>query len=142
MLMRTALAVHIDDLDKALETYDLMSKKYFTHATPTLFNSGTINQQLSSCFLLQIQDDSIKGIYETLKRCAIVSKYAGGIGLSVHNVRATGSNINGTGGVSTGLVPMLKNFNETAKYVNQGGKRNGSIAVYLEPWHADIETIH
>jgi ribonucleotide reductase alpha subunit len=127
-------------IEKITETYELMSNKYFTHATPTLFNAGTPHPQLSSCFLESIEDDSIEGIYNTLKDCALISKWAGGIGLHVHNVRASGSHINGTNGTSNGLVPMLKVFNNTARYVDQGGgKRNGSIAIYLEPWHADIE---
>lgn len=140
MWMRTACGIHCGDLDAAFETYDLMSQGWFTHASPTLFNSGTPNPQLSSCFLLQMQDDSIEGIYNTLKQCAMISKYAGGIGLSVHNIRATGSYIRGTNGTSNGLVPMLRNFNSTARYVDQGGgKRKGAFAVYLETWHADIE---
>jgi ribonucleoside-diphosphate reductase alpha chain len=139
MLMRVALGIHKDDLEAAVETYDLMSKKYFTHATPTLFNSGTPKPQMSSCFLLTAKDDSIDGIYDTLKQTAKISQSAGGIGLSVHNVRATGSYIRGTNGTSNGLVPMLRVFNDTARYVDQGGgKRKGSFAVYLEPWHADI----
>ena len=125
--------------NKIAETYNLMSQKYFTHATPTLFNAGTNTQQLSSCFLQAMEEDSLNGIYNTLKECAQISKYAGGIGLHIHNIRATGSKIRGTQGISTGIVPMLRNFNETALYVNQGGKRNGSIAIYLEPWHLDIE---
>lgn len=139
MLMRVALGIHKDDLEGAVETYDLMSKKFFTHATPTLFNSGTPKPQMSSCFLLTAKDDSIDGIYDTLKQTAKISQSAGGIGLSVHNVRATGSYIRGTNGTSNGLVPMLRVFNDTARYVDQGGgKRKGSFAVYLEPWHADI----
>lgn len=139
MLMRVALGIHKEDLDKVVETYNLMSEKWFTHATPTLFNSGTPKPQMSSCFLLQIQDDSIEGIYETLKRCAKISQAAGGIGLSIHNVRATGSYIRGTNGTSNGIVPMLRVFNNTARYVDQGGgKRKGSFAIYLEPWHADV----
>jgi ribonucleoside-diphosphate reductase alpha subunit len=122
-----------------METYEHMSKKYFTHATPTLFNAGTPHPQLSSCYLLSMESDSIDGIFNTLKDCALISKWAGGIGLHIHNVRATGSHIRGTNGVSNGIVPMLKVFNHTAKYVDQGGgKRNGSFAIYLEPWHADI----
>jgi len=140
MWMRVAVAIHKTDLDAVKETYDMMSKKYFTHATPTLFNAGTTHQQLSSCYLLGMEEDSIDGIYNTLKDCAKISKWAGGIGLHIHNVRATGSHINGTNGVSNGIVPMLRVFNSTARYVDQGGgKRNGSIAIYLEPWHADIE---
>eukprot|EP00948_MAST-09A_sp_MAST-9A-sp1_P003131 g3131.t1 len=139
MLMRVALGIHGDKLDKVLETYNLMSQKFFTHATPTLFNSGTRRPQLSSCFLLTMQEDSIIGIYETLKRCAQISKNAGGIGLSVHNIRSSKSYIKGTAGTSNGLVPMLRVFNSTARYVDQGGgKRKGSIAIYLEPWHPDI----
>lgn len=139
MLMRVSLGIHLNDLDAALETYELMSKKYFTHATPTLFNSGTPKPQMSSCFLLTIKDDSIDGIYDTLKQTAKISQSAGGIGLSIHNVRATGSYIAGTNGTSNGIVPMLKVFNDTARYVDQGGgKRKGSFAMYIEPWHADI----
>jgi len=139
MIMRVALAIHRDDIDAGLESYDLMSRGYFTHATPTLFNAGTPKPQLSSCFLLTMQEDSIKGIYDTLKQCAVVSKHAGGIGLSIHNIRASNSYIRGTNGTSNGIVPMLKVFNNTARYVDQGGgKRKGSIAVYLEPWHSDI----
>ena len=139
MWMRVAIQLHGKDFDKVKETYDALSQGYFIHATPTLFNSGTNHAQLSSCFLLTMNEDSIKGIYKTLGDCAQISKWAGGIGLSVHNIRARGSRINGTNGESTGIVPMLKVFNDTAKYVNQGGKRNGSFAIYLEPWHADIE---
>ena len=140
MWMRVAVAIHKTDLDAVKETYDMMSKKYFTHATPTLFNAGTTHQQLSSCYLLGMEEDSIDGIYNTLKDCAKISKWAGGIGLHIHNVRATGSHIKGTNGTSNGIVPMLRVFNSTARYVDQGGgKRNGSIAIYLEPWHADIE---
>lgn len=139
MLMRVSVGIHLNDLDAAVETYNLMSKKYFTHATPTLFNSGTPKPQMSSCFLLQMKDDSIEGIYDTLKQTAKISQSAGGIGLSIHNVRATGSYIAGTNGTSNGIVPMLKVFNDTARYVDQGGgKRKGSFAIYLEPWHADI----
>jgi len=139
MWMRVALQLHGDNRAKVKETYDALSQGYFIHATPTLFNSGTPHPQLSSCFLVHMQDDSIKGIYDTLGECAQISKWAGGIGLSVHNIRARDATIKGTNGKSTGLTPMLKVFNDTAKYVNQGGKRNGSFAVYLEPWHADIE---
>jgi ribonucleoside-diphosphate reductase alpha chain len=139
MWMRVAIQLHGDNFVKVKETYDALSQGYFIHATPTLFNSGTQTPQLSSCFLVQMADDSIQGIYKTLGDCAQISKWAGGIGLSVHNIRARGSKIHGTNGESTGLVPMLKVFNDTAKYVNQGGKRNGSFAIYLEPWHADIE---
>ncbi|CAA0147687.1 Ribonucleoside-diphosphate reductase alpha subunit (Ribonucleotide reductase) [Tenacibaculum maritimum] len=139
MLMRVSIGIHKHDIDEAIATYELMSKKYFTHATPTLFNSGTPKPQMSSCFLLQMQDDSIDGIYDTLKQTAKISQSAGGIGLSIHNIRATGSYIRGTNGTSNGIVPMLKVFNDTARYVDQGGgKRKGSFAMYIEPWHADI----
>ncbi len=139
MLMRVAVGIHLNDIDSVIETYELMSKKYFTHATPTLFNSGTPKPQMSSCFLLATKDDSIDGIYDTLKQTAKISQSAGGIGLSIHNVRATGSYIAGTNGTSNGIVPMLKVFNDTARYVDQGGgKRKGSFAIYVEPWHADI----
>lgn len=139
MLMRVAVGIHLDDIDSVIETYELMSKKFFTHATPTLFNSGTPKPQMSSCFLLTMQDDSIDGIYDTLKQTAKISQSAGGIGLSIHNVRATGSYIRGTNGTSNGIVPMLRVYNDTARYVDQGGgKRKGSFAIYLEPWHADI----
>lgn len=139
MLMRVSIGIHKNDIDEAIATYELMSKKYFTHATPTLFNSGTPKPQMSSCFLLQMQDDSIDGIYDTLKQTAKISQSAGGIGLSIHNIRATGSYISGTNGTSNGIVPMLRVFNDTARYVDQGGgKRKGSFAMYLEPWHADI----
>ena len=139
MWMRVAIQLHGENYKKVKETYDALSEGYFIHATPTLFNSGTNHPQLSSCFLANMSEDSIKGIYETLGECAQISKWAGGIGLSIHNVRARGSKIHGTNGESTGIVPMLKVYNDTAKYVNQGGKRNGSFAIYLEPWHADIE---
>ncbi len=139
MLMRVSVGIHKEDIDAAIETYHLMSEKWFTHATPTLFNAGTPKPQLSSCFLLSMQDDSIDGIYDTLKQCAKISQSAGGIGLSIHNVRATGAYIKGTNGTSNGIVPMLRNFDMTARYVDQGGgKRKGSFAIYLEPWHADI----
>ncbi|MCJ7467665.1 MAG: ribonucleoside-diphosphate reductase subunit alpha [Maribacter sp.] len=139
MLMRVAVGIHLNDIDSAIETYELMSKKYFTHATPTLFNSGTPKPQMSSCFLLAMKDDSIDGIYDTLKQTAKISQSAGGIGLSIHNIRATGSYIAGTNGTSNGIVPMLQVFNDTARYVDQGGgKRKGSFAIYIEPWHADI----
>lgn len=139
MIMRVAVGIHKDDLDRVIETYNLMSERWFTHATPTLFNAGTPKPQLSSCFLLTMKDDSIDGIYDTLKQCAQISQSAGGIGLSMHNVRATGSYIRGTNGTSNGIVPMLRVFNDTARYVDQGGgKRKGSFAIYLEPWHADI----
>ncbi len=139
MLMRVSIGIHLNDLESAIETYELMSKKYFTHATPTLFNSGTPKPQMSSCFLLAMKDDSIEGIYDTLKQTAKISQSAGGIGLSIHNIRATGSYIGGTNGTSNGIVPMLRVFNDTARYVDQGGgKRKGSFAIYVEPWHADI----
>ena len=139
MLMRVALGIHLDDVDAAIETYNLMADKWFTHASPTMFNAGTPNPQMSSCFLLQMVDDSIEGIYGTLKRCALISKAAGGIGLSASNIRASGSYIRGTNGTSNGLIPMLRVFNNTARFVSQGGgKRQGSFAVYLEPWHGDI----
>ncbi|CAK9035767.1 unnamed protein product [Durusdinium trenchii] len=139
MIMRTACEIHCGDLASALQSYDLMSRKFFTHATPTLFNAGTPKPQMSSCFLLKMKSDSIDGIYDTLKQCAVISKSAGGIGVAVSNIRASGSYIRGTNGQSNGLVPMLKNFNETARYVDQGGgKRKGALAVYLEPWHADV----
>ncbi|HRB68439.1 MAG TPA: ribonucleoside-diphosphate reductase subunit alpha, partial [Chitinophagales bacterium] len=139
MLMRVAVGIHKNDIDAAIQTYDLMSEKWFTHATPTLYNAGTPKPQLSSCFLLTMKDDSIKGIYDTLKNCAEISQSAGGVGLSIHNVRAKGSYIKGTGGESNGLIPMLQVFNSTARYVDQGGgKRKGAFAIYLEPWHADI----
>lgn len=139
MLMRVSIGIHLNDLEAAIETYELMSKKYFTHATPTLFNSGTPKPQMSSCFLLTMKEDSIDGIYDTLKQTAKISQSAGGIGLSIHNIRATGSYIGGTNGTSNGIVPMLRVFNDTARYVDQGGgKRKGSFAIYLEPWHADI----
>lgn len=137
--MRVALSIHSDDIDSAIESYHCMSKLEFTHATPTLYNAGTTREQLSSCFLLTMKEDSISGIYDTLKDCALVSKYAGGIGLSIHNVRARDTLIHGTNGRSNGIIPMLQVFNSTANYVDQGGgKRKGSIAIYLEPWHADI----
>jgi len=139
MWLRVSIGIHGKDLVKVKETYDLMSQKYFTHATPTLFNAGTPHPQLSSCFLLAMEDDSMEGIYNTLKECAMISKWAGGIGLHIHNIRASGSHIRGTNGQSSGIVPMLRVYNNTAKFVDQGGKRNGSFAIYLEPWHADIE---
>jgi len=139
MLMRVAVGIHQEDIDSVIETYNLLSERWFTHATPTLFNAGTPKAQLSSCFLLTMQSDSIDGIYDTLKQCAKISQSAGGIGVSIHNVRATGSYIKGTNGTSNGIIPMLKVFNDTARYVDQGGgKRKGAFAVYLEPWHADI----
>jgi len=139
MWLRVSIGIHGDDIDAIKESYDLMSQKYFTHATPTLFNAGTRRPQLSSCYLVALEEDSLEGIFNTLKDCANISKWAGGIGLHIHNVRANGSLINGTNGKSTGIVPMLRVFNDTAKYINQGGKRNGSFAIYIEPWHADIE---
>jgi ribonucleoside-diphosphate reductase alpha chain len=139
MLMRVAVGIHKEDIDSAIETYNLMSERWFTHATPTLFNAGTPKPQMSSCFLLTAKDDSIDGIYDTLKQCAKISQSAGGIGLSIHNIRATGSYIRGTNGTSNGIIPMLRVFNDTARYVDQGGgKRKGSFAIYLEPWHADV----
>jgi ribonucleoside-diphosphate reductase alpha subunit len=138
LIMRVAIGIHGDDMEKILETYEYMSGGYFIHATPTLFNAGTRKPQLSSCFLIAMKEDSLDGIYDTLKECAHISKWAGGIGLHVHNVRANKSVIKGTNGVSDGIVPMLRVFNATARYVNQAGKRKGSIAVYLEPWHADV----
>ncbi len=139
MLMRVAIGIHTNDIDAAIETYNLLSEKWFTHATPTLFNAGTPKAQLSSCFLLTMKDDSIEGIYDTLKQCAKISQSAGGIGLSIHGVRATGSYIKGTNGTSNGIIPMLRVFNDTARYVDQGGgKRKGAFAIYLEPWHADV----
>ncbi|SEG22883.1 ribonucleoside-diphosphate reductase subunit alpha [Algoriphagus boritolerans] len=140
MLMRVAVGIHREDIPSVIETYNLLSERWFTHATPTLFNAGTPKPQLSSCFLLTMKDDSIDGIYDTLKQCAKISQSAGGIGLSIHHVRAKGSYIKGTNGVSNGIVPMLRNFDMTARYVDQGGgKRKGSFAIYLEPWHADIK---
>lgn len=139
MLMRVAIGIHQDNIEAAIETYHLMSERWFIHATPTLYNAGTPKPQLSSCFLLQMQEDSIEGIFNTLKQCAKISQAAGGIGLSIHQIRATRSYIRGTGGVSNGIIPMLKVFNDTARYIDQGGgKRKGSFAIYLEPWHADI----
>lgn len=139
LLMRVAIGIHHNDIDSAIETYNLLSERWFTHASPTLFNAGSPKPQLSSCFLLDMKDDSIEGIYDTLKQCALISKSAGGIGLSVHCIRATGSYIAGTNGTSNGLVPMLRVYNNTARYVDQGGnKRPGAFAIYLEPWHADI----
>ncbi|RLD24603.1 MAG: ribonucleoside-diphosphate reductase subunit alpha [Bacteroidetes bacterium] len=139
LLMRVAVGIHMDDIDSVIETYNLLSEKWFTHATPTLFNAATPKPQMSSCFLLTMKDDSIDGIYDTLKQTAKISQSAGGIGLSIHNVSATGSYIKGTNGVSNGIVPMLRNFDMTARYVDQGGgKRKGSFAIYLEPWHADV----
>lgn len=137
--MRVSIAIHGNDMEKVRETYNYMSSKYFTHATPTLFNAGTMNQQLSSCYLIGMEEDSITGIYKTLQDCAQISKFSGGIGLHIHNIRAKNSHIRGTNGKTDGIVPMLKVFNATAKYVNQSGKRNGSFAIYLEPWHPDVE---
>ena len=138
MLMRVSLGIHHDDIESAIETYNLMSQKWFTHASPTLFNSGTPKPQLSSCFLLTMKEDSIEGIYDTLKQCAQISKHAGGIGISIHSIRGEGSYIKGTNGISNGIIPMLRVFNNTARYVDQCGKRKGSFAIYLEPWHCDI----
>ena len=137
--MRVALGIYKEDIQAAIETYNLMSEKWFIHATPTLFNAGTPKPQMSSCFLLSMTEDSIAGIFDTLKRCALISQSAGGIGVSIHNIRSTGSYIKGTGGISNGIIPMLRVFNDTARYVDQGGgKRKGAIAVYIEPWHSDI----
>ena len=139
MLMRVSLAIHRDNIHNALHNYKLMSDHYFTHATPTLFNAGSCREQFASCFLLTMKDDSVIGIYDTLKDCALISKHAGGIGLAIHDIRASDSYIAGTHGYSNGLVPMLRVFNDTARYIDQGGnKRNGSFAMYLEPWHADV----
>jgi len=139
MLMRVSVGIHREDIASVIETYNLMSLKFFTHATPTLFNAGTPNPQMSSCFLLAMREDSINGIYETLTQCAKISKSAGGIGVSISNIRAKESYIRGTNGASNGIVPMLRVYNDTARYVDQGGgKRKGSFAMYLEPWHADI----
>jgi ribonucleoside-diphosphate reductase alpha chain len=138
--MRVAIGIHGNDIKEVLQTYDLLSKKYFTHATPTLFNAGTNRPQLSSCFLCSINDDSVSGIFDSLKEVALISKYAGGIGLHIHQIRGNGSHIRGTNGTSNGIVPMLRVFNNTARYIDQAGKRLGSIAVYLETWHTDIES--
>lgn len=139
MIMRVAVGIHADDVEKVIETYNLMSQRYFTHASPTLFSAGTPKAQLASCFLVDMKEDSIEGIYDTLKTCAMISKNAGGIGLNIHRIRATGSYIAGTNGSSNGIVPMLRVFNNTARYVDQGGnKRPGAFAMYLEPWHADV----
>ena len=141
MWMRVSIGIHGNDIDRVIESYNYLSQKYFTHGTPTLFNAGTPHPQLSSCYLIAMEQDSIEGIYNTLKDCALISKWSGGIGLHIHNVRASGSHIRGTNGHSNGIVPMLRVFNNTAKYVDQGGgRRNGSFAIYLEPWHADVET--
>ena len=140
MWLRAAIGIHGEELELVKETYDLMSQKYFTHATPTLFNAGTPRPQLSSCFLVAMENDSVNGIYNTLKECANISKWAGGIGMHIHNIRAKGSHIRGTNGTSNGIVPMLSVFNKTARYIDQGGgRRNGSFAIYIEPHHADIE---
>lgn len=139
MWLRVSVGIHGSNMQLVKETYDLMSQKYFTHATPTLFNAGTPRPQLSSCYLIAMEEDSLEGIFNTLKDCASISKWAGGIGLHIHNIRASNSLIRGTNGKSSGIVPMLKVFNDTARFINQGGKRNGSFAIYLEPWHADIE---
>src|SRR6195952_395984 len=139
MYMRVAIGIHKDDVERAIKTYNLMSERWFTHATPTLFNAGTPKPQMSSCFLLTMKEDSIEGIYDTLKQTARISQSAGGIGLAIHNIRATGSYIGETNGTSNGIIPMLRVFNDTARYVDQGGgKRKGAFAIYLEPWHADI----
>jgi len=139
MIMRVAVGIHGEDIEAAIETYNLMSNKFFTHASPTLFSAGTPKPQLASCFLVDMKDDSIEGIYDTLKVCAMISKNAGGIGFNAHRIRATGSYIAGTNGTSNGLIPMLRVFNNTARYVDQGGnKRPGAFACYLEPWHADV----
>ena len=139
MLMRVSVGIHKDDMESAIETYNMMSEGWFTHATPTLFNAGTPKPQMSSCFLLTMKEDSISGIYDTLKQCAKISQNAGGIGLAIHDIRGTGSYIKGTNGTSNGIVPMLRVFNDTARYVDQGGgKRKGSFAIYIEPWHSDI----
>ena len=139
MLMRVAVGIHKENIAAAIETYNLLSQRWFTHATPTLFNAGTPKPQMSSCFLLTMKEDSIAGIFDTLKQCAVISQSSGGIGLAIHNIRAQGSYIKGTNGTSNGIVPMLRVFNDTARYVDQGGgRRKGAFAVYLEPWHADI----
>jgi ribonucleoside-diphosphate reductase alpha chain len=139
MYMRVAVGIHKNNIDEAIKTYHLMSERWFTHATPTLFNAGTPKPQMSSCFLLTMKEDSIDGIYDTLKQTAKISQSAGGIGLAIHNIRATGSYIGGTNGTSNGIIPMLRVFNDTARYVDQGGgKRKGAFAIYLEPWHADV----
>ena len=139
MLLRVAVGIHKNDIAQAIKTYNLMSEGWFTHATPTLFNAGTPKPEMSSCFLLTMKEDSIEGIYDTLKSCAQISQSAGGIGLAIHDIRATGSYIKGTNGTSNGIVPMLRVFNDTARYVDQGGgKRKGSFAMYIEPWHADV----
>src|SRR4026208_1586787 len=139
LFMRVAIGIHKNDIDAAIETYNLMSEKWLVHATPTLFNAGTPKPQMSSCFLLSMKEDSIEGIYETLKNSALISQAAGGIGLNIHNIRSTGSYIKGTNGTSNGIIPMLRVFNDTARYVDQGGgKRKGAFAIYLEPWHADV----
>ena len=139
MYMRVAIGIHKEDIESAIKTYHLMSERWMTHATPTLFNAGTPKPQMSSCFLLTMKEDSIDGIYDTLKQTAKISQSAGGIGLAIHNIRATGSYIGGTNGTSNGIIPMLRVFNNTARYVDQGGgKRKGAFAIYLEPWHSDV----
>jgi ribonucleoside-diphosphate reductase subunit M1 len=139
LMMRVAIGIHGNDIEKVIESYGLMSNKYFTHATPTLFNAGAPQPQLASCFLIDIKEDSLEGIFDTLKLCALISKSAGGIGLNIHGIRATGSHISSTAGSSNGIIPMLQVFNNTARYVDQGGnKRPGAFAIYLEPWHADV----
>ncbi|MEM6299310.1 MAG: ribonucleotide reductase N-terminal alpha domain-containing protein, partial [Bacteroidota bacterium] len=139
MIMRVAVGIHMMDIEAVIETYKLMSEKWFTHATPTLFNAATPKPQLSSCFLLTMKEDSVEGIYDTLKQCAQISQTAGGIGLSIHQIRAKGSYIAGTNGTSNGIIPMVKVFNDTARYIDQGGgKRKGAFAMYLEPWHDDV----
>ena len=139
MLMRVSLGIHKQNIERAFEMYNLMSERWYTHATPTLFNAGTTRPQMSSCFLLTMKDDSIEGIYDTLKQTAVISKSAGGIGLAIHNIRASDSYIRGTNGHSNGIVPMIRVFNNTSRYVDQGGgKRKGAFAIYLEPWHADV----
>ena len=138
LFMRVSIGIHGNNIDKVIETYNCLSEKYFVHATPTLFNFGTKRQQGSSCFLVHMESDSVDGMYNTLRDCAMISKYAGGIGLHIHNIRSNGSLIRGTNGVSSGIIPMMRVFNNTARHINQAGKRNGSIAIYLEPWHGDI----
>jgi len=141
LLMRVAVGIHGNDIESAVKTYNLMSERWFTHASPTLFNAATPRPQLSSCFLICMKEDSIEGIYDTLKECAVISKSAGGIGLSIHDIRATESYIRGTNGSSNGITPMLRVFNDTARYVDQGGgKRKGAFAIYIEPWHAGTYT--
>lgn len=137
MLMRVSVGIHKENIDAAIETYNYLSQRWFTHATPTLFNAGTPKPQMSSCFLLTMKEDSISGIFDTLKQCVVISQ-SSGIGLAIHNIRAQGSYIKGTNGQSNGIVPMLRVFNDTARYVDQGGRRKGAFAIYLEPWHADV----